>query len=78
MKAYFITTILLFFLNVPVHADEKINKQQAISIAQQTNPGRVLAVKRNENTFNVKILNTNGEVRIIKINANSGKITSGQ
>lgn len=78
MKAYFITPILLLLLSLPLHAEEKINKQQAISIAQQANPGRVLAVKRNENTFDVKILNTNGEVRIIKINANSGKITSGQ
>lgn len=51
-----------------------ISKQQAISAAQQANPGRVLAIERDNNTYRVKMLNANGEVRIILIDADSGKL----
>lgn len=52
----------------------EISKQQAISAAQQANPGRVLAIERHNNTYRVKMLNADGEVRIILIDASSGKL----
>jgi len=51
-----------------------INQQQAANIAQQSNPGRVLAIKKNAGTFQVKILSSNGDVRIILVDAKSGKV----
>ena len=58
-------------------AAEGINKQQAINAAQQAYPGRVLSVKRKDNVYLVKTLSDDGEVRIILIDANSGKVISG-
>ena len=59
-----------------VHADaaERVSKQQAVNIAQQSNPGRVLSVKLDGSVYRVKTLNDKGEVRIILVDANSGKI----
>jgi len=51
-----------------------ISKQQAMNIAQQSNPGRVLGVKQSGNVYQVKILAANGDVRIIVIDASSGKV----
>ena len=45
------------------------NKQQAVEIAQQKFSGRVLSVKRQGDTYRVKILNAEGDVRIIKVKA---------
>lgn len=70
---------LTLLINAPVYAaSEGISKQEAVSIAQQTYPGRVLAVNRKGNVFRVKTLNDNGEIRIIQIDIKSGKVISGQ
>jgi len=53
---------------------ERISKQQAVNIAQQSNPGRVLSVKLDGAVYRVKTLNEKGEVRIIVVDANSGKV----
>jgi len=72
-----LTTLLLISTPTQTLA-EGISKQQAVSIAQGVSPGRVLAVKQSGSTYRVKTLSTNGEVRIILIDANSGKIISGR
>jgi hypothetical protein len=71
MKRLFITLLLtLTLLTPPVHAAPSANsKQQAIEIAQQQFPGRVLSVKQKNDSYHVKILNTQGDVRIIKVRA---------
>jgi len=69
---------LTFSFNVPLHgASESISKEQAVSIAQQAYPGRVLAVRREGAVYRVKTLNDSGEVRIILVDAYSGKVISG-
>ncbi|MCW8936087.1 MAG: PepSY domain-containing protein [Gammaproteobacteria bacterium] len=66
--------LLMLTLTTPVYADKQvISKQQAVSIALQQHPGRVLSVKHNGNVYRVKILNASGEVRSISVDANSGK-----
>jgi uncharacterized membrane protein YkoI len=73
-----LTLALILSLNTPVYAAANgISKQQAVNIAQQVHPGRVLAVKRKGEVYRVKTLNDKGEVRIILIDANSGKVISG-
>jgi len=55
--------LLMLTITSPVYADKQgISKQQAVNIAQQRHPGRVLSVKHNGNTYRVKILNASGEV----------------
>ncbi len=54
-----------------------LNKQQAVSIAQQIYPGRILAVRRTDKVFKVKTLSKNGEVRIIRIDARNGRVIHG-
>ena len=49
------------------------NKQQAVEIAQQQFSGRVLSVKRQGDSYRVKILNSSGDVRIIKVKAADGR-----
>ncbi|MCF7971434.1 MAG: hypothetical protein K9L22_09765 [Methylococcaceae bacterium] len=51
-----------------------ISEQQAASIAQQGNAGRVLGVKLNGDAYQVKILLSNGEVKIIQVDVSSGRI----
>lgn len=60
------------------HAEsgDNISKQQAVAIAQQHYPGRVLAVKLKDKVYRIKTLNESGEVRIISIDAETGKIIS--
>ena len=55
-------------------SEVNISKQQAVNIAQQYYPGRVLAVKLKGSLYQVKTLNDNGEVRIITVDAETGKI----
>ncbi len=72
--------ILLFILllGTPLHASaESVSKQEAVNIAQQVSPGRVLAVKMKKGSYRVKTLSVSGEVRIIVIDANSGQVKSG-
>jgi len=72
--------LLMFLLAAPVHANKHngntqgISKQQAMEIAQQRHPGRVLAIKHRGDTYRVRILNANGDVRTIIVNAQSGKV----
>ena len=72
--------ILLMLMSAVVHAD--IGKKQAVSIAQSVYPGRVLAVKQaqdnNVPVYRVKTLSAGGDVHIIVIDADSGKVISKQ
>ena len=68
----------LLVLSSNIHsAPASISQQQAVSIAQQVHPGRVLSVKQGENTYRVKTLLSSGEVKIILIDVQSGKVKSG-
>lgn len=83
LQAVILTLVLTFSVSVALHAApekprKNISQQQAVSIAQQTYPGRVLAVKRKDTIYQVKTLSDNGEVRIIQIDASSGKVISGR
>lgn len=73
---------LTVLLNAPLHAAPPgsvgISQQEAVSLVQKKYPGRVLKVKRTDNVYRVKTLNANGEIRIIIVDANSGKIISGR
>ena len=79
MKPTFYSFFLLLtlMLATPLHAantgknEQSISKQQAMEIAQQQNPGRVLTIKRKGDVYRVKILNSNGEVRTVLVNANT-------
>ena len=69
---------LMLVLNTQVSAASGgISKQQAVAIATQSHPGRVLAVKRKANVYQIKILSDSGKVRVIKIDIDDGKIVSG-
>lgn len=70
---------LTLLLNTSVHAaPDGISKQQAVDVVKQQHPGRVLGVKRKANVYKVKTLSESGNVRIINVDAASGKIKSGQ
>lgn len=70
---------ILLLLSTGVHAaPDGISKQQAVEIVKQQYPGRVLGVKRKANVYKVKTLSESGNVRIISVDAASGKIKSGQ
>lgn len=81
MKKYLLSSLLTLTLTSTLlmggaaHA-ETVSKQQAVSIAQQHYPGRVLAVKLKDKVYRVKTLNDNGEVRIISVDAETGKVIS--
>ena len=78
MKISIIPLIFSLLVFSPVmHAAQQsskpaISKQQAASIAQQSHPGRVLAVKYSNGIYRVKILSSKGEVRTIRVDANTG------
>ena len=72
------TLVLLLVFNTALQAaPETIDKQQAVSIAQQTYPGRVLSVKLKDDIYQVKTLSEDGEVRVILVDANNGKVITG-
>lgn len=74
LSAFFLTLMLM--LNVNAQADSaQISKQQAVTTAQEVSPGRVLSVKLKGSVYQVKTLSASGEVRVISIDANSGKVT---
>ncbi len=80
MKTIFFSLffISMLLLNTLVHAAaDGISKQQAVNIATQSYAGRVLAVKRKANDYQVKILSDSGKVQIIRVDAESGKIKPG-
>jgi uncharacterized membrane protein YkoI len=70
-------SVLLCSGTTLAQAEKSVTKQEAVSIAQQHYPGRVLAVKLKGNSYQVKTLNDNGEVRIIVIDAKTGRVVSG-
>ena len=53
-----------------------ITEQKAIAIAQQNFKGRVLSINHADNIFRIKILNNQGTVHTILINATDGSIIS--
>lgn len=76
MKQRFFITLLIMLLATVQPAQHASaasqvaeNKQQAVEIAQQQFSGRVLSVKRQGDNYRVKILNSSGDVRIIKVKA---------
>lgn len=80
MKTIFFSLffISMLLLNTLVHAAaEGISKQQAVNIATQSYAGRVLAVKRKANDYQVKILSDSGKVQVIRVDAENGKIKPG-
>ena len=79
MKTFisYLYILLLLVQSSNLHAaPANISQQQAVSIAQQAQSGRVLGVKQKKNTYQVKMLLGNGEVKIILIDVHSGKIKS--
>ena len=93
MKTIFSTSLLTFLrvtalvlgvaLCLPAFAAPEsgaagISQQQAVGIAQSVHPGRVLSVKQKGSVYRVKSLSSNGEVRIIVIDASSGQVISGR
>ena len=80
MKKYLIPPLLVFLLLMSAAIQADIGKKQAVSIAQSVYPGRVLAVKlvqeNNASVYRVKTLSDGGDVHIIVIDADSGKVIS--
>jgi len=77
---YSLFFLLMFVSSAPLQAakhkvlEQSISKQEAMKIAQQRHPGRVLAVKHTGHSYRVRILNNNGEVRTIIVDAQNGKV----
>ena len=82
MNKFLLPPLLALLLLTSTAADADIGKKQAVSIAQSVHPGRVLAVKQvQENSalvYRVKTLSAGGDVHIIVIDADSGKVISKQ
>lgn len=80
MKKYLFPPLLALLLMVSAVADADIGEKQATSIAQGVHPGRVLAVKQVQQNgtavYRVKTLSASGDVHIIVIDAESGKVIS--
>lgn len=71
--------LLLVLLTSTVHAaPTSIGKQEVVNIVQQKYPGRVLSVKHKGDVYRVKTLSVDGEIRIVLVDANTGKIISGK
>ncbi len=66
---------LLIALSAPVWAD--VSRDEAAAAAQRVSSGRVLSVEKAESerrpVWRVKVLTDKGEVRVILIDANSGR-----
>ena len=66
---------LLIVLAAPAWAD--ISRDEAAATAQRVSNGRVLSVEKTESerrpVWRVKVLTDKGEVRVILIDANSGR-----
>jgi uncharacterized membrane protein YkoI len=77
--AIYLCITLMLLTSIPAYADkEHISKQRAMDIATQAQPGRVLSVKRSADAYRVKTLSDDGKVRVIVVDAKSGKIISGR
>jgi hypothetical protein len=71
-------TLLLGLLGVLPPAWAEVHRDEAASIAQRVAPGRVLAVERglhvdNSIVWRVKVLTAGGEVRLVVIDAETGR-----
>lgn len=51
----------------------EISQQQAADIAQNQFSGRVLSVKLSGQEYRVKLLNRKGQVRVVRVDAKSGR-----
>jgi len=77
---YSLCILLMFLLGSPVHAarhngqPQGISKQQAMNIAQHRHPGRVLGIKQKGQAYRVRIIDDNGEVHTLLIDAQSGEV----
>jgi uncharacterized membrane protein YkoI len=80
MKKFLLLPLLALLLLMSAVAYADIGKKQAVSIAQGVQPGRVLAVKMMQQNgtpvYRVKTLSPGGDVHIIVIDAESGKVIS--
>jgi len=74
--SFFFISMLL--LNTLVYAEDAgISKQEAVDIATQSHPGRVLSVKLKASAYQIKILSDSGKVQVVKVDAANGNIISG-
>jgi uncharacterized membrane protein YkoI len=64
------------FYRTDSHPTTAITEQQAITIAQRHFKGRVLAIHHADNFYRIKILNPQGKIHIILINAQDGTVAS--
>ncbi len=64
---------LLIGVTTPAFAD--VGADAAAAAAQRVAPGRVLSVDRSGNTWRVKIVTARGEVRVVLIDAATGRPT---
>ena len=85
MKRFVLSTIFIFMLTslqaIAVYAEsDAISKQEAISIAQQNKPGKILSISETKSkkgsAYRVKIISDGGDVHIILINAKTGSVIS--
>jgi uncharacterized membrane protein YkoI len=71
-----VLTALMLSLSLPAWAD--VSRDDAASIAQQASGGRVLAVDKSERNgrpvWRVKVVTAQGEVRVLLIDAASGRM----
>ena len=63
---------LLMACAAPAWAD--VNRDDAAAVAQRVTSGRVLAIERAGPVWRVKVLTEQGEVRIILVDAASGRV----
>lgn len=61
----------LLALSAPAWAD--LSRDEAAAVAQRLSGGRVLAVEKTQNVWRVKVVTPQGEVRVILIDAASGR-----
>ena len=80
MKNYLFPLLLFLSLSMSAVAYADIGKKQATSIAQSVHPGRVLSVKQESAgdvpVYRVKTLSAGGDVHVIVIDAETGKVIS--
>lgn len=63
---------LLIALALPAWAD--VSRDEAAAVAQRVASGRVLSIERTGLVWRVKVLTAQGEVRVILIDAASGRV----
>ena len=75
MKRFTVLSALLLALAAPAWAD--VSRDDAAAVAQRASGGRVLAVERaqagNKPVWRVKVLTPRGDVRVILVDAATGR-----